>query len=145
MKDYYKVKPIGQIHAPLKRGDKIPVQPQYSEIEGTIEIKKEYERALKDLEGFEYIYCIAYLHHIKDSIALRSPSHWDSKMHGIFALRTPRRPNPIALSILKLLNIKKNILKVKNLDLMDGTPVLDIKPFVPSNDNRETEKTGWIK
>ncbi|TFF99375.1 MAG: hypothetical protein EU542_09065, partial [Promethearchaeota archaeon] len=73
-------------------------------------------------------------------ISLLSPSSRDNKMHGIFAIRTPRRPNPIGFSVLKLLERENNILKVKNLDLIDQTLILDIKPFIPRLDNRETEK-----
>lgn len=137
--------PIGIVHSPLKAGSKIPVQPQNSEIKGTLEIYNEYAPALKDLEEFEYIICIVYLHQIKGTVSLQSSSHWDAKRHGIFALRTPRRPNPIGLSTLKLLKIEKNILHVKNLDFIDETPILDIKPFVPAMENRETDKVGWIK
>jgi tRNA-Thr(GGU) m(6)t(6)A37 methyltransferase TsaA len=137
--------PIGYIYSPLKEDSDIPVQPKYSEEEGTIELLEKYTPALKDLDGFEYIICIVYLHKIKPPIPLQTPSHWDNEKHGIFALRTPRRPNPIGLSVLKLNKIKGNLLYVSNLDFLDETPVLDIKPFVPSIDNRETNKVGWIK
>jgi len=132
--------PIGILHSPLKKYHDVPNQTINSDIEGKIEIYEKYSEGLKDLEEYEYIICISYLHLIKGSISLLSPSSKDNKMHGIFAIRTPRRPNPIGFSVLKLLEREKNILKVKNLDLIDQTPILDIKPFIPRVDNRETEK-----
>lgn len=140
-----KLEPIGIIHSPLKNYREAPMQTKNSDIKGSIEIYEKYVDGLKDLEQFEYIICISYLHLIKGSISLQSPTPWDNKMHGIFAIRTPRRPNPIGFSILKLIERKNNILKVKNLDLIDETPILDIKPFIPMVDNRETERVGWIK
>ena len=137
--------PIGIIHSPLKSLGGNPVQPLFSDIEGTIEIFEEYTDGLKDLEGFEYIICLTYFHLVKPPVALQSTTHWDNVKHGIFAIRSPWRPNPIGFSILKLLGREKNILRVKNLDIIDQTPVLDLKPFIPSIDNRETEKIGWIK
>jgi len=138
-------KPIGLIHSSLKRYSKIPVQPSFSDVEGVIEIFNEYVDGLKDLDGFEYIICLSYFHLVKSPAPLQSTTHWDNIKHGIFAIRSPIRPNPIGFSILQLLNIEGNELNVKNLDLVDGTPVLDIKPFIPSVDNRDTEKIGWIK
>lgn len=76
---------------------------------------------------------------------MQSTTHWDNIEHGIFAISSPWRPNPISFSILKFLRLEENILYIKNLDLIDQTPVLDIKPFIPSIDNRETDKIGWIK
>ncbi|MBD3339796.1 MAG: tRNA (N6-threonylcarbamoyladenosine(37)-N6)-methyltransferase TrmO [Candidatus Lokiarchaeota archaeon] len=139
------LKPIGIVRCSLTISDNIPVQPKFSEIEGEIEIFEKYNKGLKDLEDFEYVICIAYLHHVKLPVSLQSSTHWDNEKHGVFAIRTPRRPNPIGLSVFKLLKIEANILSVKNLDLVDETPVLDIKPFVPSIDNRETKNNGWIK
>lgn len=139
------LKPIGLIHSSLKEIWGAPVQPKFSKVEGIIEIFREYKDGLKDLEGFDYIICIAYLHNVRQSVPLQSSTHWDSELHGIFAIRSPRRPNPIGLSVLKLLKIEDNKLHLKNLDFTDGTPVLDIKPFIPAIDNRETEKIGWIK
>lgn len=139
------LKPIGVIHSSLKKYAKVPVQPKFSEVEGIIELLPEYKDGLKDLEGFEYILCIVYLHLVKQPVPLQSPTHWDSDLHGVFAIRSPRRPNPIGLSVLKLMKIEDNKLYVNNLDFVEGTPVLDIKPFIPSIDNRDTEKIGWIK
>jgi len=132
--------PIGILHSPLKKYHDVPHQTINSDIEGTIEIYEKYSEGLKDLEEYEYIICISYLHLIKGPISLLSPSSRDNKMHGIFAIRTPRRPNPIGFSVLKLLERENNILKVKNLDLIDQTLILDIKPFIPKLDNREIGK-----
>ena len=137
--------PIGVVHSPLKTLGGNPVQPSFSKVEGTIEIFEEYVEGLKDLEGFEFIICLTYFHLVKAHVRLQSTTHWDNIKHGIFAIRSPWRPNPIGFSILKLLTLEKNYLRVKNLDLIDQTPVLDIKPFIPSIDNRETNKIGWIQ
>ena len=139
-----RLKPIGRIHSPLKRYDDVPVQPKFSDVEGTIEVLKEYEEGLKDLDGFEYIICLAYLHEVRQPVPLQSTTHWDDVKHGVFAIRTPRRPNPIGFSVLKLLKVEGNLLDVKNLDFIDQTPVLDIKPYVPDIDSRKTETIGWI-
>lgn len=137
--------PIGVVHSPLKTLGGNPVQPSFSNVEGTIEIFEEYVEGLKDLEGFEFIICLTYFHLVQAPVRLQSTTHWDNIKHGIFAIRSPWRPNPIGFSILKLLTLEKNYLRVKNLDLIDQTPVLDIKPFIPSIDNRETNKIGWIQ
>ena len=137
--------PIGVVHSPLKTLGGNPVQPSFSNVEGTIEIFEEYVEGLKDLEGFEFIICLTYFHLVKAHVRLQSTTHWDNIKHGIFAIRSPWRPNPIGFSILKLLTLEKNFLRVKNLDLIDQTPILDIKPFIPSIDNRETNKIGWIQ
>lgn len=137
--------PIGVVHSPLKTLGGNPVQPSFSNVEGTIEIFEEYVEGLKDLEGFEFIICLTYFHLVKAHVKLQSTTHWDNIKHGIFAIRSPWRPNPIGFSILKLLTLEKNYLRVNNLDLIDQTPVLDIKPFIPSIDNRETNKIGWIQ
>ncbi len=138
------LQPIGRIHSPLKTLGGNPVQPNFSDVEGSIEVFEEFAEGLKDLEGFEYITCISYFHLVRTPVPLQSTTHWGNVKHGIFAIRSPWRPNPIGVSILKLLSINKNILRVKNLDLIDQTPVLDLKPFVPSFDNRETERIGWM-
>ena len=137
--------PIGIVHSPLRKYKSNPAQPSFSKVEVTIEIFEEFIKGLKDLEGFEFIICIAYFHLVNVPVRLQSITHWDNNKHGIFALRSPWRPNPIGFSILKLLRIEENFLFVNNLDLIDQTPVLDIKPFVPSMDNRKTDKVGWIK
>ncbi|MFX0069703.1 MAG: tRNA (N6-threonylcarbamoyladenosine(37)-N6)-methyltransferase TrmO [Candidatus Hermodarchaeota archaeon] len=139
------LEPIGIVHSPLKSLGRNPVQPSFSEVEGTIEILEKFVAGLKDLEGFEYIICLCYLHLVKNPVPLQSTTHWDNEKHGIFAIRSQWRPNPIGFSILKLMGVEKNVLKVKNLDIIDQTPVLDIKPFIPPIDNRETEKIGWIR
>ncbi len=96
-------RPIGIVHSPLKNLKENPVQPSFSNLEGTIEIFEDFVEGLKDLEGFEFITCLAYFHLVKASIRLQSTTHWDNIKHGIFAIRSPLRPNPIGFSILKLL------------------------------------------
>jgi len=140
-----KFKPIGIIHSSFKSYGNVPVQPKFSKLKGRIEVFEEFKDGLKDLEGFKYIICLSYFHLVKPPVRLQSRTHWDNIKHGIFAIRSPYRPNPIGFSVFKLEKIEKNFIYVENLDLIDGTPVLDIKPFIPSIDNRETDKIGWIK
>ena len=139
------LKSIGIVKSSLEEYSDVPVQSNLSNVKGKIKIFKEYEEGLKDLDGFGFIICISYLHKVKSNIPLQSTTHWDNQKHGVFAIRTPRRPNPIGFSIFRLLKIEGNILHVDNLDLINETPILDIKPFIPRTDNRDTEKVGWTK
>ncbi|MHA1803495.1 MAG: tRNA (N6-threonylcarbamoyladenosine(37)-N6)-methyltransferase TrmO [Promethearchaeota archaeon] len=134
------LKPIGIVNSPVKDENKVPIQSKFSNLRGTIEIHEEYVEGLKDIEEYKYIICISFLHRIKKPVSLITSSHWDQRMHGVFATRSPKRPNPVAFSIFQLLNVENNILYVNNIDLIDQTPILDIKPFIPSIDNREFTK-----
>lgn len=137
-------KPIGIIHSPFRTREGMPVQPSGAEgIKGTVELKKEFIAGLKSLEGFSHIYLI-YHFHKADGFDLEVVPFLDDKSHGIFATRAPKRPNPIGISTVKLLSICKNILEVENVDILDGTPLLDIKPYIPVFDIYQTEKNGWI-
>ncbi|MHA1723261.1 MAG: tRNA (N6-threonylcarbamoyladenosine(37)-N6)-methyltransferase TrmO [Promethearchaeota archaeon] len=134
------LKPIGIVNSPIKKKISVPTQSKFSNLKGTIEIYEEYGEGLKDIEKYEYIICISFFHRIKRPVSLITHSHWDQKIHGVFATRSPIRPNPIAFSVFQLLEVENNILHVNNIDLIDQTPILDIKPFIPSIDNREITK-----
>ena len=137
-------KPIGLVHSPLKNISRNPVQSTFSEVKGQIEIFEEYAEGLKDLELFEYIICLAYFNKVRQPVPLLSSSAWDTGLHGIFSIRSPRRPNPIGFSIVRLTGINDNILQIEDVDIIDGTPLLDIKPYVPDFDWREADRIGWL-
>lgn len=137
-------KPIGIIRSPFTIEVGVPVQSSCAiGIGGTVEIKPEYVPGLKDIEGFSHIILI-YHFHLSKGYALEIKSHWDDKPHGLFTTRSPRRPNPIGLSIVRLVRVKGCELEIEDVDIVDGTPLLDIKPYVPKFDVRQVERTGWI-
>ncbi len=137
-------RPIGTIHSPLRDTSAAPIQPAAAGgIRGTIEIRKEFESGLKDLKGFSHIILI-YHFHLAKKHSLEVVPFLDTKPHGIFATRAPARPNPIGLSVVKLLEIKRNRLVVENVDVVDGTPLLDIKPYVKDFDSAPKSKVGWL-
>ncbi len=138
-------KPIGIIHTPFKTLKGIPIQFSLSDAKGEIEIFPNYLPALKDLEGFSHIYCLYFFDLVKLPVPLQSKPFLDDEMRGIFAIRTPFRPNPIGLSILKIETIKGNKILVSNVDILDSTPILDIKPYISDFDNQKTDKNGWIE
>jgi len=138
-------KPIGIIHSQFKDLKGIPIQSSLSESKGVIEIYTQYQSALKDLDGFSYIYCLYFFDMVKQPVPLQSKPFLDNEFRGVFAMRTPFRPNPIGLSILEVLNVNKNKIDVNNVDLLDKTPILDIKPYVAQFDSRETKRIGWLQ
>ncbi|MFW9873765.1 MAG: tRNA (N6-threonylcarbamoyladenosine(37)-N6)-methyltransferase TrmO [Candidatus Thorarchaeota archaeon] len=138
-------KPIGIIHTPFKSLKGIPIQSSMSSTKGTIEIFPEYVAGLKDLSGFSHLYCIYFFDMVKLPVPLQSKPFLDNKKKGVFAIRTPFRPNPLGLSILKILDLKGNKIQVSNVDILDKTPILDLKPYVPQFDNIKSTKIGWLK
>ena len=137
-------KPIGVIHTPFKNLKGIPIQPLMSDAKGTIEIFPEFKLGLKDLSGFSHIYCLYFFDMVKPPVPLQSKPFLDNKIRGVFATRTPFRPNPIGISILQILEVKGNKIEVINVDILDNTPLLDLKPYVPHFDNIITKKIGWL-
>ncbi|MFX1366156.1 MAG: tRNA (N6-threonylcarbamoyladenosine(37)-N6)-methyltransferase TrmO [Promethearchaeota archaeon] len=138
-------KPIGIIHTPFKTLKSIPIQSVMSNQQGTIEIFHKFKSSLKDLLGFSHIYSLYFFDMVKLPVPLQSKPFLDNDVKGVFATRTPFRPNPIGISILKILDIKENIIEVNNVDILDGTPILDLKPYIPQFDNVKTKKIGWLK
>ncbi len=138
-------KPIGVIHTPFKTLKGIPIQSVMSEEEGIIEIFEEYYHGLKDLDGFGYIYCLYLFDMVKLPVPLQSKPFLDDDIKGVFAIRSPFRPNPIGISILKLLKVEGNEIHVSDVEMLDKTPILDIKPYIPEIDTRVTDKIGWLK
>ena len=136
--------PIGIVHTPFTTPVGMPVQSVAAAgVAGTIELDPQWEEGLKDLATFSHLVLLTHLHQVT-SYSLEVVPFLDDRPHGIFATRSPRRPNPIGLSIVRLVRIAGCTLHVEDVDLVDGTPLLDIKPFVPALDNRETERIGWF-
>ena len=143
--DEIKFRPIGIVHSPFKKVAGIPIQPIAAKgIEGTVEIFTEYAEGLKDVEGFSHIILIFYLH-LSKKIGLRVKPYMDDQTRGVFATRAPSRPNPIGLSVVRLVGIEGATLYIKDVDIIDGTPLLDIKPYVPDFDWREATRIGWLE
>lgn len=140
-----KYKPIGIIHSPFKEPKGTPIQPSGAKgINGTVEIFPDYAEGLKDLEGFSHIILIYHFHLSKKS-SLKVKPYLDDEVHGVFAMRGPSRPNPIGISTVHLLRIEGTTLSIQDVDIVDGTPLLDIKPYVPEFDRREVRRTGWLE
>lgn len=140
-----KYKPIGIIHSPFREPKGTPIQPAGGkDIDGTVEVFPEYAEGLKDLEGFSHIILIFHFH-LSRGVSLKAKPYMDNEERGIFAIRGPRRPNPIGISTVRLVRIEENILHIKDLDMIDGTPLLDIKPYVPEFDIQEVVKIGWLE
>ena len=133
---------IGVIHSPFTDKRQTPIQPIRSQSTGTIEIYPEFSAGLKDLDGFSHI-IILYVFHRSSGYNLLVKPFLDNQMRGLFSTRYPARPNPIGCSIVSLLKHRDNILEIGNIDVLDGTPLLDIKPYVPDFDIRTNVRSGW--
>jgi tRNA-Thr(GGU) m(6)t(6)A37 methyltransferase TsaA len=140
-----KYKPIGVIHSPFKEPRGTPIQPAGAKgTSGTVEIFPEYAKGLKDIEGFSHIILLYHFHLSKRSALLAKP-YMDNETHGVFAMRGPSRPNPIGISVVRLVRVEGNMLHIQDVDIVDGTPLLDIKPYIPEFDIREVERIGWLE
>ena len=123
--------PIGIIHTPFSRPEGMPIQPAGAVgITGSVEVLEQFRPGLKDLDGFSHI-ILLYQFHRSQGFSLEIVPFLDSKPRGVFATRAPKRPNPIGLSVVHLLRIEHNILYIENVDILDRTPLLDIKPYIP--------------
>jgi tRNA-Thr(GGU) m(6)t(6)A37 methyltransferase TsaA len=137
-------KPIGIIHSPFRDIKGMPIQPTGAiGVVGTIEINPDFIEGLKDLEGFSHIILI-YHFHLSEGYELSVKPFVDDKLRGVFATRAPRRPNPVGISVVKLISVEGNVLYIENVDIIDGTPLLDIKPYISEVDVYEVEKAGWL-
>jgi len=139
-----KFKTIGVIHSPFKKKEEIPCQGYKTDKCGKVEVFKKYEKALTDIEGFSHIYILYYFHKHTGFKQMVKP-FLDEKEHGLFATRHFNRPNPIGISIVELLKREENILTVKQIDVLDNTPLLDIKPYIPLFDRRNDVRIGWLE
>ena len=139
------LQPIGTIFTPFNSKEGMPIQSALAKgARGRIELKEEFVPGLLDLDGFSHIILVYHFHESKD-FKLQVAPFLEDKKHGVFATRAPKRPNPIGMSVVKLLRVDNNILEVENIDVLNGTPLLDIKPYIPQFDIHQVEKSGWIE
>lgn len=137
-------RPIGVIHTPFAKLQDMPIQAVASRgATGTVEVLEEYRAGLKDLDGFSHV-ILLYHFHSSQGFNLQVVPFLDTRPRGLFATRAPKRPNPIGLSVVALQKIEGGVLHVKNIDMLDGTPLLDIKPYVPRFDAPANCITGWL-
>lgn len=141
----FTITPIGTIHTPFENLEGMPIQPSGAvDVTGTIVMDKEYEPGLKDIDGFSHLILLYQFHQSKGYDLLVKP-FLDDEKRGLFATRAPRRPNPIGLSVVRLVERKGNVLTIKDIDVLSGTPLLDIKPYVPAFDGKEVTAVGWLE
>lgn len=134
--------PIGVIRTPFTELKGMPIQPAFSQATGRVEVFPEYEEGLQDVEAFSYVILIYALHR-SEGFVLKVKPFLDDAARGVFATRHPRRPNPIGMSTVRLLSRQDNVLEVEGIDVADGTPLLDIKPYVPDFDLKTGARAGW--
>jgi tRNA-Thr(GGU) m(6)t(6)A37 methyltransferase TsaA len=137
-------RPIGVIHSPFKKPRNVPVQPSdRRDIKGTVEVNPEYVDGLKDLDGFSHIILLFHMH-LSHRYDLEVVPFLDDVKRGLFSTRAPRRPNPIGLSVVRLESIESTVLHVSGLDILDESPLLDIKPYVPKFEKSGEVRIGWL-
>jgi tRNA-Thr(GGU) m(6)t(6)A37 methyltransferase TsaA len=138
-------RPVGVIHSPLKEAFGAPIQSVAArDVEGVVELFPQYAEGLRDIDGFSHLILI-YHFHLSDNSSLIVRPYLDDETHGVFATRAPARPNPIGISVVRLTRVHGTRLHITGVDMLDGTPVLDIKPYIPQFDAIETKKIGWLK
>ena len=140
----YQMHPIGIIHSPFTDKDQTPIQASRSQATGFVEIYPEYAEGLQDLEGFSHI-ILFYVFHESTGYSLHVKPFLDDQERGLFATRYPARPNPIGFSVVRLISQIGSVLEVEGVDMLDGTPLLDIKPYVPDFDIRTEARSGWYE
>jgi len=144
MKKQIRIKPIGIIRTPYKDAEKVPIQGRFKKsVKGKIKLFPKYKPGLKDIEGFSHLILIYYFHRAKEEKIIGTP-FLEDEPHGIFAIRSPMRPNHIGISIVKLEKVRNNVITFSEVDMLDGTPLLDIKPFISHYDSRKNVKNGWL-
>jgi tRNA-Thr(GGU) m(6)t(6)A37 methyltransferase TsaA len=138
-------KPIGIIKSPFKEPKGTPIQTSAADgVKGVVEVFPEYSGGLKDLEGFSHI-ILLYHFHLSKEASLEVTPFMDKQRRGVFATRAPSRPNPIGISVVRILKKEDNVLHIRDVDVVDGTPLLDIKPYVPEFDMKNVERIGWLE
>jgi tRNA-Thr(GGU) m(6)t(6)A37 methyltransferase TsaA len=137
-------RPIGIIRSPYKETEGTPIQTTGAKgVEGTVEVLPEYVEGLKDLDGFSHIILI-YHFHLSEGYSLTVKPFLDDTSRGVFSTRAPKRPNAIGFSVVRLVKIEGATLHIEDVDIVDSTPLLDIKPYVPEFDVKEVERIGWL-
>ena len=138
-------RPIGVIHTPFESLRGMPIQPAGAQsAPGDVDVFPEYAEGLRDLDGFSHVILLYHFHQAADPKLVVEP-FLDSRSRGVFATRAPTRPNPIGLSVVRLLGIEGATLHVENVDILDKTPLLDIKPYVPEFDHHPADRVGWLE
>jgi tRNA-Thr(GGU) m(6)t(6)A37 methyltransferase TsaA len=141
----FQFRQIGLIHTPFREKSGTPIQGHLApESEGTVEVFPEYADGLKDIEGFSHI-VVLYCFHKSEGYKLLARPFLEDTERGVFAIRAPRRPNPIGLTVVRLVKREGNILYISGVDMLDGTPLLDLKPYVPQFDHVRDIKRGWLE
>lgn len=135
---------IGTIHSPFTDQDTTPIQSIFSGVEGTLEVFPEYAEGLQGVEEFSHIHLLYHFHQANGFKLLQRPFVDGSKERGIFSIRHFSRPNPIGLSLVEVIGVEGNTVRVRGIDVLDGTPLLDIKPYVRQFDHRDEVKSGWV-
>lgn len=138
------MQPIGVIHSPFTEKKQTPIQASRSQALGVVEVDPKFKEGLQDLEGFSHIFLL-YAFHRSSGFSLRIKPFLDHTERGLFATRYPGRPNQIGISVVRLLSQEENILKIEGVDVLDNTPLLDIKPYVPDFDVRTDVRVGWYE
>lgn len=137
-------RPIGIIHSPFRERSGMPIQPTAeNSAPGTVEVFEAFAEGLEDVDGFSHVFLLYHLHEVR-RVALTVTPFLDTHERGVFATRAPTRPNPIGLSIVALVRREGPVLHVADIDVLDGTPLLDIKPYVPEFDRPSDVRCGWI-
>ena len=137
-------RPIGVIHTPFKETKGMPIQSVAAKgVAGRVDVYPDFGDGLKDLEGFSHIFLI-YDFHLSQEFSLVVKPFLDESLRGVFATRAPKRPNGIGISVVRLVKVEGFRLQIEDVDMVDGTPLLDIKPYVPEFDVKEVERTGWL-
>lgn len=139
----YMMKPIGVIHTPFHEKSETPIQFARSTASGEIEIFPEYKQGLESIDGFSHLILLYVFHEALDCHDLLVKPFLDEQLHGVFATRFYRRPNPIGFSVVRLVARNGPHLQIQWVDMLDGTPLLDIKPYVPEFDVHSVDKLGW--
>jgi tRNA (adenine37-N6)-methyltransferase len=138
----YTFSPIGVIHTPFQEKEQAPLHPARSQAVGTVEIFPEYVQGLQDVDGLSHL-ILVYVFHRSQGYPLLVTPFLDDQLRGLFATRYPARPNPIGLSVVRLLAVNENVLEIAGVDMLDGTPLLDIKPYIPEFDAPGEVRLGW--
>jgi tRNA-Thr(GGU) m(6)t(6)A37 methyltransferase TsaA len=139
----YTFKAVGVIHTPFLNDEHVPIQSARSEAAGTIEVLPEYLAGLEGVEDFSHLILVYVLDRASLDVQLKVKPFLDDTLHGIFATRYPVRPNPLGLSVVRVVSCQGNTINFLGADMLEGTPLLDIKPYIPMFDIYEVSKTGW--
>ena len=143
--DKFLIKPIGVIHTRFHEKANMPIQSSRSEEAGSIEIFSEFSDGLEGIIDFSHLYLLYAFHLANQEVNLKVQPFLDDRIHGLFATRYPVRPNPIGLSVVRITAVQENVIFFTGADMLDGTPLLDIKPYIPEFDVFKVEKTGWYQ